>query len=199
MRLSGFRVNPQRAVRLEHGRVFLRPPSQGDWQDWADLREASRDYLAPWEPSWPQDALTRSAFRRRIKGYDREWQQGTGYSFLAFRAADEALLGGVTLTNLRRGVAQSVSLGYWTGEPHSRQGYMTEALHAVLDFSFDDLGLHRVEAACLPANAASKGLLAKTGFREEGYAREYLRINGRWQDHVLFAIVREEWQKTRTV
>lgn len=197
MRLSDFRVNPQRAVRVDHGRVYLRPPRQGDWESWAELRETSREFLAPWEPSWPQDALTRNAFRRRIKVYDREWQQGTGYSFLAFRVADDELLGGATLTNLRRGVTQSVSLGYWTGEPHSRQGYMTEALHAVLGFCFDDLGLHRIEAACLPGNIASKSLLAKIGFREEGYAREYLRINGRWQDHALFAIVREEWQDIR--
>ena len=105
------------------------------------------------------------------------------------------LLGGVTLSNLRRGVAQTASLGYWIGGRYARQGFMTEALSGVLEFSFGELGLHRVEAACLPTNIASRGLLLRMGFREEGYARKFLRINGQWQDHVLFAILREEWRK----
>ncbi len=161
------------------------------------MREASREFLVPWEPTWSHDALSRSAFRRRVRAYDREWQQGTGYSLMLFRRDDEALLGGMTLTNLRRGVAQCASLGYWIGAPHARRGYMTEGIGAMLTFCFEDLGLHRVEAACLPSNAASKALLARMGFREEGYAREYLRINGRWQDHLLFAILRDEWRRAK--
>lgn len=195
MRLTSLRPSGHRGFRLNSGRVYLRAPQQGDWRLWSELREESRDFLIPWEPSWPHDALTRGAFRRRVRAYDREWQQGTGYSFLVMRREDDDLLGGVTLTNLRRGVAQCISLGYWVGGRHARQGYMSEALQAALEFSFEDLGLHRVEAACLPNNAASKGLLIKSGFREEGYARQFLRINGRWQDHVLFAILREDWTK----
>ena len=195
MRLSPFRPAVHRGFRLESGRIYLRSLKQGDWREWAKLRDDSRDFLVPWEPTWPYDALTRSAFRRRVRAYDREWQQGSGYSFLVLRHEDEALLGGVTLSNLRRGVAQTASLGYWIGGRYARQGFMTEALSGVLDFSFGDLGLHRVEAACLPTNVASRGLLVRMGFREEGYARKFLRINGQWQDHVLFAILREEWRK----
>lgn len=183
---------PADRLRLERGRVYLRPPVQGDWREWAELRTESRDFLMPWEPTWSYDALTRSAFRRRLRAYRTESRQGTSFSFLVFRSSDHALLGGVTLSNLRRGVAQSVSLGYWIGARHSRQGYMTEALGAALHFAFENLGLHRVEAACLPHNAASKALLLKCGFHEEGYAREYLRIDGRWQDHILFGILRED-------
>jgi ribosomal-protein-alanine N-acetyltransferase len=113
------------------------------------------------------------------------------------RRDDEALLGGITLTNLRRGVAQCASLGYWIGARHARQGYMTEGIGGMLTFCFEDLGLHRVEAACLPTNVASKALLTRRGFREEGYAREYLRINGKWQDHLLFAMLRDEWAMTK--
>lgn len=185
-------VGGLRGLTLEHGRVVLRPPRLKDWGEWARLREASRGFLVPWEPTWPHDALSRAAYRRRLRQYAEEARQGTGYSFLVWRRADGALLGGVTLTNVRRGVAQSASLGYWIGAPYARQGYMSEALTAVLDFAFRRLGLHRVEAACLPSNAASRGLLAKIGFREEGYAREYLRINGMWQDHVLFAVLRHD-------
>jgi len=190
MFFSTFRGNPARALRLRHKRVYLRPPVQRDWREWAALRAESRDFLAPWEPTWPYDALTRGAFRRRLKIYKGEAKLGTGFSLLAFREADDVMLGGITLSNLRRGVAQAGSLGYWIGESYSRQGYMTESLVAVLNYAFLRLGLHRVEAACLEDNSASRALLLKCGFHEEGRAREYLRINGRWQDHQLFAVLR---------
>jgi ribosomal-protein-alanine N-acetyltransferase len=160
-----------------------------DWQFWAELRETSRDFLGPWEPTWPRDALTKAAFRRRLDHVRQEWEQETGYGFLAFRTTDETLLGGVTLSNVRRGVALTASLGYWIGAPYARQGYMSEALLTVLHFAFDQLGLHRVEAACLEKNEASRRLLQKSGFRPVGYARQYLKIDGRWQDHLLFEIL----------
>ena len=181
-----------RVVRLVRGRVYLQPPRQRDWKQWSQLRHASRQFLVPWEPTWAYDSLTRSAFRRRVRVYAQEWRHGTGYSFFVFRRSDDRLLGGVTLSNVRRGVAQNGSLGYWIGETFARQGLMTEALAGVLDFAFDDLGLHRIEAACLPSNEASRAVLLKLGFAQEGFAREFLRINGAWQDHVLFAILRND-------
>ncbi len=191
MRFQRFRKNQLRGLRLERSRVYLRFPVQRDWRNWAALRAESRDFLAPWEPTWAYDALTRGAFRRRLKMYKTEMRQGVTYSFLIFRRVDDVLLGGITLSNLRRGVAQSATLGYWIGSPHGNQGYMTESLAALLEFAFSRIGLHRVEAACLPANEASRRLLLRSGFREEGYAREFLRISGRWQDHQLFAILRD--------
>jgi ribosomal-protein-alanine N-acetyltransferase len=130
--------------------------------------------------------------------YWTEMRQGVTHSFLIFRAADDALLGGITLSNLRRGVSQTATLGYWIGAAHARQGYVTEALWATLEYAFQRLGLHRVEAACLADNEASRRLLLKSGFQEEGYAREYLRINGSWQDHQLFAILRGEFSARGT-
>ncbi len=191
MRFQRFRKSQLRGLRLERNRVYLRFPVQRDWRNWAALRAESRDFLAPWEPTWAYDALTRGAFRRRLRTYKAEMRQGVTYSFLILRRVDDVLLGGITLSNLRRGVAQSATLGYWIGSPHGNQGYMTDSLAAVLEFAFSRIGLHRVEAACLPANEASRRLLLRCGFREEGYAREYLRISGRWQDHQLFAILRD--------
>lgn len=182
----------EQALVLKHGRVFLRLPRRRDWRAWSRLRATSQGFLAPWEPAWPADALTKRAFRRRVQQYVHEADMGQGYGFLIFRTGDDVLLGGISLNNIRRGVAQSASLGYWIGEPYARQGYMAEALSAVLDFAFEQLKLHRVEAACLPENAASQGLLRKLGFAEEGYARGYLRINGQWQDHVLFALLYDD-------
>jgi ribosomal-protein-alanine N-acetyltransferase len=181
------------AFRVAGQRVLLRAPERRDWQPWAELRGASRAFLAPWEPSWSADALTRAAFHRRLARYAADWRSDQGYSFLLFRLDDETLVGGIGLSNVRRGVAETASLGYWTGERHAGQGYMTEGLRLILSFAFQRARLHRVEAACLPHNAPSRRLLAKSGFREEGYARAYLCIDGRWQDHVLFALLREEW------
>lgn len=181
------RFVPMPDLRLAGGKVTLRPPRDGDYQAWAELRRRSRDFLVPWEPTWPRDALMRGCWRRRLRHYAEEWAQGASYSFLIFRNGDEALMGGITLSNVRRGVAQAGTIGYWVGQPFARQGVMTEAVGLMLRFAYDELGLHRVEAACLPQNAASRALLARCGFREEGYAPQYLKINGAWRDHVLFA------------
>lgn len=167
--------------------VVLRPPVMSDFSRWAVLREASRDFLTPWEPTWPADDLTRSAFRRRLKRYAEDQRTDQAYAFFILRRDDDELVGGLTLANVRRGVAQAGSLGYWVGAPFARRGHMMAAVRALLPFAFGTLRLHRLEAACIPSNAASIGLLEKTGFVREGYAREYLCINGIWQDHLLFA------------
>lgn len=192
MLFTVFRGDGPLSVRLEGPRVYLCPPRMADWKKWAALREESRGFLVPWEPTWPHDALSRQSFRRRLKAYNQEWRRGTGFSFLVYRLSDRALMGGVTLSNVRRGVAQAASMGYWIGEGFARQGYMSEAVSAVVEFAFEELGLHRVEAACLPQNDASRSLLLKVGFRQEGYARQYLRINGKWQDHLLFEMLRDD-------
>jgi ribosomal-protein-alanine N-acetyltransferase len=190
-RLFSFSPPP---LRLGGDRVWLRPPERGDWQDWSTLRAESRGFLTPWEPAWPADALSRSSFRRRVARYAVDWRTDQGYSFFIFARRDGRLLGGIGLSNVRRGVAETGSLGYWVGERYARHGVMTEALGLMLDFCFQRLRLHRIEAACLPGNLASRALLAKTGFHEEGNARKYLCIDGRWQDHVLFAILKEDWR-----
>lgn len=197
MFLDSIRNGSSRDPRLRGERVFLRPPALGDWRAWSELREESRDFLKPWEPTWPRDALSRAAFRRRLRQYTNEWREGTGYSFFIFRAREERLLGGVSLANVRQGVAQSASLGYWMGKDHANKGYMGEALPQVLDYAFETLGLHRIEAACLPENGPSRSLLSKLGFVEEGIARKYLRIDAEWRDHLLFAMLSEDWRAAR--
>lgn len=177
---------------LDGPRVLLRPPSTRDAAAWVAIRRESADFLKPWEPTWPSDACTTAAFHRRRLQVRDEWRAESGYGFLIFRRDDDAMLGGITLSNVRLGVARTGSLGYWVGEPYARKGYMTEAVRCVLDYSFGTLQLHRVEAACLPANQASRGLLLKCGFHEEGLAREYLKINGRWCDHVTFGILAKD-------
>lgn len=174
---------------IESGLAVLRPPRMSDFDDWARLRHHSREFLVPWEPTWPRDDLTRGAFRSRVKRYARDMREDTAYAFFVIKAATGELAGGLTLSNVRRGAAQTASLGYWIGQPFARQGLMTAAVKGVVPFAFDTLKLHRIEAACLPTNEPSLRLLRRTGFTQEGYARGYLKINSVWQDHVLFAIL----------
>jgi ribosomal-protein-alanine N-acetyltransferase len=177
---------------VEGDGVFLRAPQMADFPEWAALREMSRAFLTPWEPTWLHDDLTRSAFRRRLKRYAEDVRTDQAYAFFLFRRSDNALAGGLTLANVRRGVAQAGSLGYWIGEPFARQGLMTGGVRTLIPFAFGTLRLHRLEAACIPTNDASVRLLEKTGFRREGLARQYLCINGQWQDHLLYALLRSD-------
>jgi len=173
--------------------VLLRPPRAADFQPWAELRDLSAAYLQPWEPSWAEDDLTRPAFRRRLSVYAREMELETAWPFFIFANAGETLVGAVTLSNIRRGVAESGTLGYWIGRPFAGRGHATAAVRAVLTFAFDTLDLHRVEASCLPANLPSRRVLQKSGFRQEGEAKAYLKINGAWADHLLFGVVSDDW------
>src|SRR5262249_39894868 len=155
-------------------------------------REASRDFLTPWEPTWPADDLTRASFRRRIKRYSEDQRDDLAYAFFIFRKHDDVLLGGLTLANIRRGCAQAGSLGYWIGAPYARQGHMRAAVNAIVPFACGTLNLQGIEAGCTPANVASIRLREKTGSRRGGFARQYLCIDGIWQDHLLFARLKDD-------
>jgi ribosomal-protein-alanine N-acetyltransferase len=170
--------------------VVLRTPQVTDFAAWSALREASRDFLTPWEPTWPSDDLTRAAFRQRMRRYAEDQRTDQAYPFFVFCKDNNVLVGGLVLASIRRGVAQAGSLGYWIGARYARCGYMTAALRALVPAAFEVLRLHRLEAACIPTNVASTRLLEKVGFQREGYAREYLCINGTWQDHLLYARLR---------
>ncbi|QBX37505.1 N-acetyltransferase [Brevundimonas sp. S30B] len=177
---------------LEGHGVVLRPPRPSDHVQWATLRERSREYLQPWEPRWPEDDLSRTAFKRRLQLYAREMENGTAWPFFIFDRQDQALVGAATLSNIRRGVAETGTLGYWIGQRFAGRGYATAGVRAVVAHAFGPLRLHRVEAACLPSNIASRRVLEKSGFRKEGEARAYLKINGDWADHWLFGVVADD-------
>ena len=182
-------IAPESGLRVEGQGVHLRPPRAADYAEWRELRAASRTFLQPWEPTWPADDLSRAAFRRRLLAYARDREAGAAYPFFVIRSSDDALTGGITLSNVRRGVAQMGSVGYWCGRPFTRQGHTLAAVRALSEFAFRTLALHRLEAACIPDNGPSRRLLVKAGFSEEGYARSYLKINGVWRDHVLFGLM----------
>ncbi|MBN9064038.1 MAG: GNAT family N-acetyltransferase [Rhizobiales bacterium 65-9] len=178
---------------IEGDGLVLRAPKLADYAAWSRLRAESRDFLAPWEPVWPQNDLSKTAFRMRVRRVTDDMRADIAYAFLVTRAETGEILGGLTLSQVRRRVAMTGTLGYWIGRPHARQGHMSRAVRLTLAFSFNTLGLRRIEAACLPHNAASIALLEKVGFQREGYAREYLQIAGRWQDHLLYAMLARDF------
>lgn len=180
----------RRRPKVESERMTLRLPQHPDWRAWANLREISAAHLTPWEPVWAHDHLSRRAFTNRVYWAQRAETQGTALPFLLIRRSDQQLLGAITLDNIRRGPVQAGTLGYWIGAPFARQGYMREAIQAVVHHAFVQLDLSRIEAACLPENAASRGVLEKSGFKYEGVAQSYLQISGRWRNHVLYANLR---------
>jgi len=180
----------KRKLQIETQRMTLRSPTHSDFRPWAALRLASADHLTPWEPSWAADHLTRKAFTNRVYWAQRSVTSGTALPLFMFRRDDDALIGAITLDNIRRGPAQAGTLGYWTGASFARQGYMQEAIQAVVHYAFTRVDLSRIEAACLPENAASRGLLESCGFKYEGVAQSYLQISGRWRTHVLYAALR---------
>jgi ribosomal-protein-alanine N-acetyltransferase len=182
----------RRKLRIETERLTLRPPIHADFREWSALRVKSRDYLTMWEPAWAEDHLTRKAFTNRVYWAQRSVSGGTALPLFLYRRDDQVLVGAITLDNIRRGPSQSGTLGYWTGAPFARQGYMREAIDAVVHHAFTRLDLSRVEAACLPENTPSRGLLEKTGFKYEGVAQSYLQIDGRWRTHVLYAALRRD-------
>ena len=182
----------RRKIRIETERLSLRPPIHSDFRDWANLRSENADFLIPWEPAWSADHLTRKSFTNRVYWAQRSIARDTALPLFLLRRSDEAVVGAITLDNIRRGPAQAGTLGYWTGQVHSRQGYMREAIGAVVHHAFTRLDLSRIEAACLPDNKASRGLLESAGFKYEGVAQSYLQINGRWRTHVLYAALRSD-------
>ena len=180
--------------KLTGERVFLRPPKRRDALKWQKLRMSSKSFLVPWEPSWDASSCSRRAYLRYLKNSNYLANMDRAYSFLIFKTDDKTLLGGINIGNVRRGVSQSASLGYWIGEKYSRNGYMKEALKLLIPSLFVDLRLNRIEAATLEENIASKNLLKKIGFKKEGVLRKYLKINGTWRDHILYGLLENDFK-----
>lgn len=189
-----FSVIGRRDLPIRGDGLYLRASEMRDYMEWAELREKSRSFLTPWEPLWPIDDLTRASFRYRVRRHAEEMARDEAYSFFIFREEDDALMGGLSFGHVRRGVSQAATLGYWMGESYAGKGHMTRAARAACAYAFEKRGFHRIEAACLPTNEPSKRLLERVGFKQEGYARSYLNINGQWRDHLLYALLETDPQ-----
>ena len=180
------------SVVLNGTKVFLRSPEFRDWREWSELRKFNMEYLKPWEPAWSPYELERGYFVKRVKFFDKLSNRDKAYSFLIFDSDKNKLIGEININNIQRGVVQSCSIGYWISENKMGLGYMRESISILKDFIFNDLKLHRVEAACLPRNMRSLRTLLKSEFEIEGHAKKYLKINGAWEDHILLSCIKHE-------
>ncbi len=187
--------------RLVGNRVLLRTLVTKDFGAWQDVRRSNRDWLEPWEPrpeSGAPDAVSDiDAFRSRCAAWDRQRQFDAAYGFGLFRQGDETFIGEVSLGSVQRGPFQSASVGYWIDERWAGLGYVPEGVALILRYGFEHLGLHRIEAAIVPRNHASRRVAEKLGLREEGTSLGYLQIAGVYEDHLRFAITEGEWTARR--
>jgi [ribosomal protein S5]-alanine N-acetyltransferase len=192
--------DPMSAAAMVHGRrVLLRPLTLHDFDDWREVRRRCQDWLTKWEPrripGQPDTVEDRHAFSARCSVRMREIQLGTGYGFGIF--AEGAFVGEINVNSIHRGAHQSAYIGYWIDERVAGQGYMPESVVAAMQFSFEDLALHRLQISIIPRNLASRRVVEKLELRDEGIAQRYLEINGTWEDHIRYAITAEEWDLRR--
>lgn len=176
-------------ILLKGQRVHVRPPKAEDMAEWLKLRDENRAYLEPLEPQWEENCLSEEFYKKKIKQQSHDWWEDKHYAFVILHLESNALIGAVNLNFVARGSAQYSSIGYWIAEKHQGQGLMRESLEAVMDFAHKGLRLHRLNAATLVHNERSQKLLERLGFEREGLARQYIEINGAWQDHILFGKV----------
>jgi len=176
-------------------RVMLRALEASDFSEWKEVRLNNIEWLTKWEPTRPAgmpDVINdRNAFAARCNARDRERHLGSGYGFGIF--VEEKLCGEINISSIQRGPFQSCYVGYWIDERCAGNGYTPEALAVVLQYAFEEIGLHRVQVAIIPRNASSRRVVEKLSLRDEGIAKRYLEINGEWEDHIRFAITSEEW------
>lgn len=188
-------VAPSLTTRLLTPRLVLRPPRTGDVAEIRRLLRVNDQHLRPWNPASPpgEDPSSITEVSKAVLRQRRDWKQGRGYVLMvALTERPGTFVGKIALNGIIRGAMFGAYLGYWIAADAQGQGYVTEAISAVLDFAFGPAGLHRIQAAIMPRNARSLRVAEKLGFRREGYAERYLQIAGNWEDHVLFAKTREE-------
>lgn len=184
---------------LNGRRLYLRPLSLNDFDEWREVRRSSVDWLTKWEPKsqpgQPDTVEDRQAFSARCTMRSREMQLGNSYGFGIF--VNGHFGGEINLNSIHRGAQQSAYVGYWIDERLAGNSYMPESVVVIMGFAFEQLGLHRLQISIIPRNTASRRVVEKLELRDEGIAQRYLEINGVWEDHIRYAITSEEWQVRR--
>jgi [ribosomal protein S5]-alanine N-acetyltransferase len=176
-------------------RTAIRLLELSDASEMLALRRENSSFLKPFEPSKPPGYLALDAQQREIEHGMQARLSDRAYPFGICDAASGRLIGRIALSNVVRGSWQSATLGYFVGERFNGMGHGREAVALVLAFAFEEASLHRVQAAVMPRNLPSARVLVRNGFRFEGLAPHYLRIDGRWEDHHVYAITVERWER----
>jgi ribosomal-protein-alanine N-acetyltransferase len=189
-------ASPSLTTRVVTDRLILRPPRASDVPELRRLHRANVDHLRPWEPAAQsgEDPTSLTAVTNRVTRQRRDWKRGDAFALLlTLRERGEPIVGRINLGGVLRGALESAYVGYWIDREHQGRGLVTEGVKGAFAFAFDAAKLHRVQIAIMPRNGASLRVMEKLGVRREGLAERYLQIAGRWEDHVIFAMTREEW------
>jgi [ribosomal protein S5]-alanine N-acetyltransferase len=182
-------------VRLEAPPTAIRPTHPDDAREQLVLRRANREHTGPWDPLRDESFYSAAGQRLELDLDQRAWSAGSAYAFAILDLADdERIIGRVALANVVRGPWQNATLGYWIDEAVGGRGHAVRAVTLALRFAFEQAGLHRVQPAIIPRNVRSVRVAEKVGFRLEGRAARYLKINGTWEDHDIYALTVEEWR-----
>lgn len=175
-------------------RLLLRLATQKDVPEIIRYFRINRAYLSPWVPLWPLNYLTQSFWEEQVEKNLQEFQCDQSLRLFIFKNTNKAgLIGQVNFNGFVRGAGQFCYLGYSLAEIEQGKGYMLEALRAAINYIFEELNMHRVMANYIPQNHRSGNVIKKLGFVVEGYARDYLLINGQWQDHILTSLTNKNW------
>jgi [ribosomal protein S5]-alanine N-acetyltransferase len=181
--------------RLHQGATAIRPLESSDLPALVEARIRNREFLTEWEPTRDESFFTPAGQARKLAPDDAAWRTATGFPFAILDAGEgDRLIGRLALANIVRGVWQNATLGYWVSQDAGGRGHATAAVGLALRFAFEVAGLHRVQPAIMPRNVRSKRVVEKCGFRHEGVALRYLKINGAWEDHDLYAMTVEDWR-----
>jgi ribosomal-protein-alanine N-acetyltransferase len=179
---------------IETERLFLGLPEPADAAAIVAYYEENRAHLEPWSPSWPAGFFTEEFWRDQARSARQDFRAGTAVRMVfVLRAKPRRVIGNLSLTQVFRGPAHHCVMGYSLTRDLQGHGYMLEAVRAAVTYAFEELRLHRVSASYMPHNRRSAAVLRRAGFTIEGYACDYIRIDGRWEDHIMTAIVNPAW------
>ena len=175
-------------------RCYLRLPDIGEADAMCEFTNKNHAYLQPWEPSHLPEYMTHAYWQQKIIHIREQFEMSHSCCLNLYEKESDQLIGMVNLSNIIHGCFYSCFLGFKIDQSYQNRGLMTEAVQAVITYAFDTLNLHRISANYMPHNHASAKVLTKCGFTKEGTAKDYLRINDRWENHVLTCLINEKWK-----
>ena len=182
-------------IQIETDRLLLRTARPEDLDAIVSFTRINRQFFAPFEPQSKEDYFTEAFWQERVRDYQENIANDYSYHIFVFRReGHQEVIGKINFSNIVRGAMQGCHLGYALGEKQQGHGYMHEALSSAIGHMFTERNMHRIMANYMPENIRSENVLNKLGFQREGLAKDYLRLNGKWRDHILTSLVNPNWR-----
>ncbi|MBW3694844.1 30S ribosomal protein S5 alanine N-acetyltransferase [Vibrio sp. T187] len=182
---------------MRDGNLLLRTAEPKDADMISEYFTANRAFLKPWEPAREDVFFSSIGWAQRLIKLNELHKMGLGYYCLLIDAETEKMLGTISFSNLSRFPFYACNLGYSLAESAQGHGYMRRGLSMAVQYMFDHQNMHRLMAGYMPRNKRSEAVLQHVGFEREGYAKDYIQINGKWEDHILTSLINPNWEDKR--